>query len=360
MRLLVTAFALLIGVASDLAAATVEVRTTSGDLITGEVVQETATALELKRLVLIKHKAVETTITVAKSSITMRKEVPSLTAQYETRRASVQSTLLGQCALARWCVDRALTEQALTHTRQAEQIDRFSPIVAKLYTDLGYIKVDEQWVVESEHLASTGKVKVGDAVMTKEEAAAAKEQTLKAGANASLEQKIRDAEWVIKNGERKLEEATERRDKAKSELTKAEADAKGAQNRKEQVQKRQEARTGRPQTNRTQEQEREDQASLQQANADFSRASAAQKKWEKELENAEEALAKVKASIEKAKTSLPELQKQLEAAGGKSAEGDKSGDKPGDKPADKAGDKPADKAGDKPAGEKPKSRFGGE
>jgi hypothetical protein len=356
MRLLVTAFALLIGAASDLAAATVEVRVTSGDLITGDVVQETASTLELKRLVLIRHKPVETTITVAKSTITARKEVPPLAAQYETRRASVQSTLLSQCALARWCLDRALTEQSLTHTRQAEQIDRFSPIVAKLYADLGYIKVDDQWVLESEHLASTGKVKVGDAVMTKEEAAIAKEQTLKAGANASIEQKIRDAEWVIKNGERKLEEATERRDKAKTELTKAEADAKGAENRKEQIEKRQQARADRPQNNRTQNQEREDQAALQQAGADYSRASGAQKKWEKELENAEEALAKVKSSIDKAKAALPELQKQLEAAGGKTAEGEKTGDKPGEK----AGDKPTDKTGDKPAGEKPKSRFGGE
>jgi hypothetical protein len=356
MRLLASAIALLIGAtAIDLNAATVEVRVTSGDLITGEVITETATTLELKRLVLIKHKPVETSITLTKSTITARKEVPPLTAQYETRRSTVQSTLLGQCALARWCLDRALTEQSLVHTRQAEQIDRFSPIVAKLYADLGYIKIDDAWVVESEHLASTGKVKVGDTVMTKEEAAVAKEQTLKASANASIEQKIRDAEWVIKTSERKLEEATERRDKAKEELAKAEADGKGAANRKEQIAKRQEARAGRPQNNRNQNQEREDQASLQAANAEASRAGAAQKKWEKELENAEEALAKVKASIEKAKAALPELQKELAAAGGKPADG-KEGEK-----GEKTSDKPAEKADEKPVADgKPKSRFGGE
>lgn len=359
MRFLIPALALLLGTAGLLGAATtVEVRVTSGDLITGEVVQETATSLEIKRMVLIKHKAVETTITVAKSTITMRKEVPSLTAQYETRRASAQSTLLGQCALARWCLDRALTEQSLVHTQKAEQLDRFSPLVTKLYTDLGYIKVDDKWVLESEHLASTGKVKVGDAVMTKEEAAAAKEQTIKAGANASIEQKIRDAEWVIKNGERKLEEATERRDTAKSELAKAEADMKGAENRKEQAQKRMDARAGRQQGQqnpRGQNQERADQETLQQAAADANRASGAQKKYEKELENAEEALAKVKASIDKAKAALPDLQKQLAAATGKPAEGVDG------KASEKAGDKPAEKTTDKPAADaKPKSRFGGE
>lgn len=354
MRFLIPALALIFGSAGLLGAATtVEVRVTSGDLITGEVVEETATSLEIKRLVLIKHKAVETTITVSKSTITTRKEVPSLAAQYETRRASAQSTLLGQCALARWCLDRALTEQSLVHTRQAEQLDRFSPLVSKLYGDLGYIKVDDAWVLESEHLASTGKVKVGDAVMTKEEAAVAKEQLLKAGANASIEQKIRDAEWVIKNSERKLEELTERRDTAKSELAKAEADLKGAENRKEQVQKRQEARAGRqnPQNPRSQNQEREDQAALQQATADASRASGAQNKYKKELENAEESLAKLKASVDKAKAALPELQKQLAAAGGKPAE----------KTEGKTAEKPTEKTEDKPVADgKPKSRFGGE
>lgn len=353
MRLLLPTLALLLGLGAPLAAATVEVRTTSGDLITGEVVQENPTTIELKRLVLVKHKPVATTITLNKSTITMRKEVPPLATQYQTRRAAAQPALLPQCSLARWCVDHALTEEALSHTREAEKLDRFSPIVAKLYGDLGYIKVDDQWVEESAHLASTGKVRVGDAVMTKEEAAAAKEKTLKASANAGLEQQIRDAEWQIKTGERKLAEANERRDNAKSELAKAEADAKGAQNRKEQVEKRQQARADRPQNNRTQNQEREDQATLQQASADFSRANAAQKKWEKELENAEEALAKVKAQIEKAKTALPELKKQLEAAGGKPAEGEKGGDKPAEKTADKA-------EGDKPVADKPKSRFGGE
>lgn len=357
MRLLVTAIALLIGTSGlHLDAATVEVRVTSGDLITGEVVEETASTLELKRLVLIKHKPVETSITVNKSTITMRKEVPSITAQYETRRSTAPSTLLGQCAMARWCLDRALTEQALVHTRQAEQIDRFSAIVNKLYTDLGYIKIDDAWVLESDHLASTGKVKVGDAVMTKEEAAAAKEQTIQAGANARLEQQIRDAEWVIKTGERKLEEATGRRDSAKTELAKAEADFKGAENRKQQAQKRLEARAGRQQQNpRNQNREREDQATLQQAAADASRAGSAQKKYEKELENAEEALAKVKASIDKAKAALPELQKQLAAATGKPVDGTDG------KASEKAGDKPAEKATDKPVADgKPKNRFGGE
>lgn len=362
MRLLVPLFALLLGSAGlrvD-AATTVEVRVSSGDLITGEIVSETATSLELKRLVLVRHKPVETTITVQKSTITARKEVPALTEQYQTRRDSADASLLAQCALARWCLDRAMTEQALVHTRRAEEIDNASAIVAKLYRDLGYIQVDGKWTAEDEHLASTGKVKVGDSVLTKEEAAAAKEQQLKAGANARIEQQIRDAEWVIKTGEKKLAEATERRDKAKEELSKADADSKGAANRKEQIQKRLDARSGKNQTNRTQQQDREDQAALQEAATEAIRSAGAQKKWQKELENAEEALTKLKASIDKAKTSLPELQKQLEAAGGKPANSEKTGEKGSEKGGDKPAEKPAEKTGEKGADGKPKSRFAGE
>jgi hypothetical protein len=341
--------------AAGLQAATVEVRVTSGDLITGEVVGETATTLELKRLVVVRHKPVATTVSLPKTSITSRKEVPALVEQYEARRAATPDSLLTRCALARWCLDRALVEQALIHTREAEVHDRFSPIIAKLYRDLGYLQVDNQWVSEEDHLAATGKVRVGDRVLTPEEAAAAREAQLKAGATARLEQQIRDAEWALKSGEKRLGEATEKRDQAKSEMAKAETEAKGAANRKEQIQKRIEARSGKTQNNRTQDQQREDQAALQEATTQASKAGAAQKKWERELKEAEEELAKVKASIEKAKATLPELQKQLAAAGGQAT------GKPETKPTDKAaGEKPADKtAGEKPADDKPKNRFGG-
>ncbi len=353
MRMLIPALALLLGISAlQLDAATVEVRVTSGDVITGEVVQETASVLEIKRLVMIKHKPSETSVTLQKTTITMRKEVPSFPEQYATRRANASESLLGQCALARWCLDRALVDLALEHTKAAETYDDASAIVAKLYGDLGYIKVDGKWVDETEHLATTGLVKVGDAVMTKEEAAAAKEQVAKAGANAHIEQQIRDAEWAIKINEKKLTEATERRDNAKTELAKAKADAKGATNRKDQLQKQMEARAGKPQTNRSQQQDTADRAALGAASSDASTAAGAEKKWEKELESTNEALTRVKTALDKAKTALPDLKKQLEAATAKPAETPAAG-------AVKAGDKPADKAAaDKPAPEaKPKSRF---
>lgn len=327
-----------------LAAATVEVQVTNGDVIVGEVGEETATTLELKRLVMIRHKPTATSVTVPKNIITKRKDVPSLTAQYETRRAKVDSSLFDQCALARWCLDHALVNQALAHTKQAESDDSFSPIVAKLYGDLGFAKVGDVWVNEDEHLANTGMVKVGSKVMTKDEAAAAKDSQVKANANARLEQQIQDAEWVIKTSEKKITDTTEKRDKAKSELAKAQADTQGSQSRMEQLEKQLEAAAaaGKNQNNRQQQQTANNQSALQEAGNDFVKASGAQLKWKKDLANQDEALAKLKASLEKAKAALPELKKQLAAASGKPSEKSATEKSPVEKPIET----------------KPKSRFG--
>ena len=337
---------------TSLAAATVEVRVTNGDIITGEVGAETATTIELKRTLLLHHKPTVTAIIVPKSTITKRTEVPSITEQYNARRAAAGTSVFEQGSLARWCVDRALVEQALVHTKLAEAEDSTSPIVAKLYSDLGFTKVNDAWVNEDEHLANTGLVKFGDKVMTKEEAAAAKDQITKASANIRLDQQVKDAEWLIKSGEKKLTETTEKRDNAKSELAKAQADAQGAQSRRAQLEKSIEAAAAasKNQNNRKQQQTNNDQASLQEATNDLSKATSTQQKWKRELTSSEEALARLKVSIEKAKVALPELKKQLEAATGKPAETPATEAKPvGEKP---LGEKPATEA-------KPKSRFGG-
>jgi hypothetical protein len=350
MRALIPTLALLLSIPlahGHLAAATVEVQITNGDVIVGEVGEETATTLELKRLVMIRHKATATSVTVPKNIITKRSVVPSLTAQYDTRRAKADSSLFDQCALARWCFDHALVSQAIAHTKQAESDDSFSPIVAKLYNDLGFTKVGDAWVNEDEHLTNTGMVKVGNKVMTKDEAAAAKESLAKNNANARLEQQVQDAESIIKTSEKKITDATQKRDNAKSELAKAQADVQGAQNRGKQVEKQIEAAaaaSGKNQNNRQQQKQTTDnQATLQEAANDFAKANSAKLKWEKDLANHDEALAKLKTSLEKAKAALPELKKQLEAATGK----------PSEPPA--ATPKPTD---EKPASTKPKSRFG--
>ena len=62
-------------------------------------------------------------------------------------------------------LDRAMTEQSLVHTQKAEQIDRFSPLVAKLYTDLGDTESTVRHLQKLNSLANTGTA----VIVTREE-----------------------------------------------------------------------------------------------------------------------------------------------------------------------------------------------
>ncbi len=301
--------------------AAVELRVTSGDLYTGEIVEETSTTLQLKRMVMIKHNPTETILTIDKSTITSRKEVPSMLEQYQARAEKTPDILLPQCSLARWCYERALVEQSLQHTKKAEKLDSNNPIVTKLYEDLGYVREGNSWVSQEEYLAKTGKVNVGGTIMTKEEAAAAKEQILTNSSKARLEQQIRDAEWLIKNSESKVAEYTQERDKAKADEAKAKSEAAGAKNRAEALAKRMDERNKAGRQNlRTQDRSGYDQAAIAEATKTYQKASADEKKATREKETAEGKLEKYKISLEKAKKELPGLKKQLAELTGESAE----------------------------------------
>ena len=338
--------------------AAVEVRVTSGDLMTGDIIQETETTLQIKRTVMMKHKPVETNITLQKTSITSRKEVPALIEQYKTRAAAAQPDIFSQCVLARWCYERAMVEQSLNHTQIAEKLDASNPIVAKLYTDLGYVK-DETgvWTNQEEYLAKTGKVNLGGKIMTKEEAEVAKANIVKNGSVTQLEQQIRDAEWIIKNNEGKIAEYTTQRDTIKGEADKAKSDAVGAKNRIESLNKRLEESAKQQQNTRSKDNAKNDQAALAEANTTLAKASSAQKKFERELESAEDRLTKAKAALEKAKKDLPTLKKQLEELTGKAA-ADNAATASGKQP--DSSDKPTtkDKAAPAAPETKPKGRFG--
>ncbi len=354
-----TALTLLVGTLLSLCGTTtldaaVEIRLTSGDLMTGDIAQETDTTVQLKRVIMIRHKAVESTMTLQKSNITSRKEVPALTEQYKTRAAETPENVLSQCVLARWCYERALVEQSLQHTKIAEKLDNNNPIVAKLYNDLGFVKDEANgWISQDEYLAKTGKVSLGGTIMTKEEAELAKNKIIQNSSASRLEQQIRDAEYTIKNAETKVAEYTAQRDEAKGDVAKSKSDAAGAKNRIESLSKRAEERSKQQQNNRSQQNEKNDQAALSEANATYSKATAEQKKSERELAAAEERLEKYKVTLDKAKKDLPGLKKQLEELTGKPTS-EEAATAAGKKPA--TSDKPSDK--DAPTTEKPKGRFG--
>ncbi len=320
-------------------------------------------------MVLVKRNPVATNVIIPKIQVTRRQKVPPLAEQYQARIKDQPDHLLAQCAIARWCVEKCLMNEALVHTKKAEVEDTDNPIVARLYTDLGYVKDDTgAWVKEDEYLAKTGKVNFAGKIMTPEQAEKAKAIAKLTAERDVLQQQIRDADWSTGSGEDKVKDLTEKLGKAKENQARNKADSAGAKARMEQLNKRIADRTARQQNGnnngaRNQTNPENDRKELQEATATASKSTQDQAAADRAVADAEKRLTEVKTRMEKAKTELPTWKKRLEEVQielakltGKPVPGaEKAG-------AEKTGEAAAktEKAGDKPSEEaaKPKSRFG--
>jgi hypothetical protein len=348
-----------------------ELRLTTGEIIVGELVKENDESIEIRRMVLVKRTPVATNVIIPKIQVTRRQKVPPLAEQYQARIKDQPDTLLAQCAIARWCIEKCLMSEALVHTRKAEAEDTENPIVAKLYADLGYVRDEGAWVKEDEYLAKTGKVNYAGKIMTPEQAEKAKAIAKLMAERDTLQQQIRDADWSSTNGEDKLKDLNEKLAKAKEAQAKNKADGAGAKARVEQLTKRIAERTARQNNNngggngRNQAGLENDKKELQEATATASHSAQEQAAADRAVADAEKRLTEMKTRTEKAKTELPAWKKRLEEVqaeiakltgkpvpGADKADGAKDG-KDGDAAkGDKPGDKPTDEAA------KPKSRFG--
>lgn len=340
-----------------------ELRLTSGELIVGELVKETDESIEIRRLVLVKRNPVATNVIIPKNQVTRRQKVPPLPEQYQARIKDQPDHLLAQCAIARWCIEKCLMNEALVHTRKAEAEDADNPIVAKLYADIGYVK-DEAgaWVKEDEYLAKTGKVSVNGKIMTPEQAEKAKAIAKLTAERDTLQQQIRDADWSTGSAEDKVKDLTEKLGKARENQARAKADGAGAKARMEQLNKRIADRTARQQNGnngaRNQTNLENDRKELQEATATASKSAQEQAAADRAVADAEKRLTEVKTRMERAKTELPAWKKRLEEVNaelatltGKPAPGaEKAGD------AAEKGDK--EKAEKEKGDEAKKSRFG--
>ena len=179
----------------------------SGEVVIGELIRESPTEIEIRRLVLVKRVPVPTSIILQKNQISRRVPVPSPLERYAARVKQAADTLEGQCAMSRWCMENCLMDQALVHARKADGLDDQNPIVAKLFADLGYLKDKGQWVKESDFLSQTGQVDFNGKIMSPAEADQRKALILATSARDQLAQQIKDAEWVIANHGEKITDA---------------------------------------------------------------------------------------------------------------------------------------------------------
>ncbi len=224
--------ALLAWTASPTAAmAEEEILLVSGERVTGEVVTEGGSTLEIRRLVLVKHNAVSATVTIAKDQITHREKVPSPAVQYQARAKDTPDTLEGHVALARWSISHCLVKEAADNAKRADDIDSDNPLVTRLFKDLGYIKAKDVWVREDEYLAANGLVDYMGRIMTPAEAEKAKAIYAATQEHDAAAQAVKDDEFYLAHGEDKVKELSDKLDKEKADQSKAKDDATAAKTR---------------------------------------------------------------------------------------------------------------------------------
>jgi hypothetical protein len=219
------------GATPSAAMAEEEILLVSGERVTGEVITEGGTTLEVRRLVLVKHNAVAATVTIAKDQITHREKVPSAAIQYQARAKDTPDTLEGHVALARWSISHCLVKEAADNAKRADDIDSDNPLVIRLYKDLGYIKAKDAWVREDEYLAANGLVDYQGRIMTPAEAEKAKAIYAATQEHDAAAQAVKDDEFYLAHGEDKVKELTDKLDKEKADQSKAKDDATAAKTR---------------------------------------------------------------------------------------------------------------------------------
>jgi len=208
-----------------------EVHLASGEVVTGELITETATTLQIRRQLLIKHNAVAATVNIDKDQITRREKVPSFAEQYKTRQKATPDTLEGHIALARWSADHCLIAEAAQNAQRADDIDSDNPLVNKLFGDLGYVKIKDQWVREDEYLAKNGLVDYQGKIMTPAEADKAKAIFLANQEHDDATQAIKDDQFYMAHGDEKVKELTDKLEKEKADAAKAKGDVTAAKAR---------------------------------------------------------------------------------------------------------------------------------
>jgi hypothetical protein len=167
----------------------------TGEVVRGEIVAETDSSISLRRHVELKGKR------VAMTSLHHRKDIVKIMAvkaektlmqRYEELCAKSGPGYEGRVAILEFCKANKLMPQAVTHANEALAVKPQDPVVLAFLAEEKCIEVDGTWMREEDVLALEGKVRVGEKVLTIEEAQRRKEdaknKTVAYAANQRLEQ----------------------------------------------------------------------------------------------------------------------------------------------------------------------------
>ena len=175
-RTLVIAALALTGIiqGSALAAAQqVEFHLNSGQVVKGELVEQTDSLVRVKSAIATKSGSMSVTMAYKREDIASLVTLDDPEVIY-AKRAKTAASADDHAALADWCREQALTDHAVDQARLALAQNPGQPAAKALLTSLGWILADGAWVKESDWLGRQGKVRYQGQVMTSAEADALK------------------------------------------------------------------------------------------------------------------------------------------------------------------------------------------
>jgi chromosome segregation ATPase len=186
---LATMLTLLIS-ADAFSAQQVEIQLRSGQKVTGELISEDASHVVIKTTTIGKTgRAMSMTGDYKRGEILELTHLADLEQTY-ANRAATSKTADEHSALATWCREHAMLDQAVEQAKQALALNKDQTAAATLMTNLGWVQADGKWLKEVDLLASQGKVRYQGKVMTLEEAKAVKAQE-------KQQQGLKEAQQVI-------------------------------------------------------------------------------------------------------------------------------------------------------------------
>ena len=196
----------------------VEIQLRSGQKVTGELISEDANHVVIKTTTIGKTgRAMSMTGDYKRAEILELIHLADLEQTY-AHRAATSKTADEHSALATWCREHAMLDQAVEQAKHALALNKDQTTAATLMTDLGWVQTDGKWLKEVDLLASQGKVRYQGKVMTLEEAKTAKalekqQQTLK-----EAQQAIDDKTSALAKLDHQIEELPKRPAQIETEI----------------------------------------------------------------------------------------------------------------------------------------------
>ncbi|HYE07819.1 MAG TPA: hypothetical protein VEL07_20045 [Planctomycetota bacterium] len=228
MRLLLTALAVL--VACPVAAAEHDfavVTLTAGGQVQGLLLKEEESGIDLRMLIAAKNGRMRAAKVRYETARIAKVERSDPIAEYPAKAKAAGSDAVALAALAAWCRDRFLDDEARTHARAAVAADPANTEAVAVLGSLGLFLVDGEWLDERE-LHARGLIERDGAIVA---ADAAKEQDRTARAKAATDAASRsanDKQAAVEKAQAELaaletatREAVSGRDKALKERTAA-------------------------------------------------------------------------------------------------------------------------------------------